>query len=158
MNKYDLLIHIEDNIVELEEGLSDSSLNAAGSAASIIAGAISHITPEKLAWKKAVAKHDELILKLKRSPKNENLRKAAAASRIAKEKARVRYVIIRDNMQKKSAKNTKSGIHHASTFVKNKAMSTGKAIINGANHIKSKLKTPNALGALHNYITTNFHR
>jgi len=152
-----LIQHIQENTIKIEEDIRSTSVKAAGSVGSFIGNMSSNLTSEKSNWKKAIAKHDVLILKLKRKPGNKILRKSASIARVAKEKARAKYVFSRDRLQKRSSSIAKKGMS-ATADVVGKGSET---VVNAAKRIRksiSNISPPHVLSAMHNYVTTNFHR
>jgi len=143
MNNADLIMHIGDNIVEIEEGVGDLALQGIGKAGSAVGSLVSHLTSEKLAWRKAVKLHDIAILASNRRPKDKSLKLKELRLRQKKELARKKYVVIRDKMSKKASSSSKHG-----------AVATG----NAAKDAISNMSLPNPLRPVHNYVISNFHR
>jgi len=161
MSNADLIMHIEDNIVEIEEGINDLALQGIGKAGSAVGSLVSHLTSEKLAWRKAVKLHDAAILALKQRPKDKSLKLKEFRLRQKKELARKKYVVIRDKMSKKASDSSKRSAVATGNAAKSAAVTVKDGIkkkMISAKDAISNMSVPNPLRSVHNYVISNFHR
>jgi len=158
-----LIEHIENNIIEIEEGFGSIAVKGIGAVGGAAGGLAAIVTREKSNWNKSVKDHNIIREKLKTRPNDVSLKKQEQLTRRKKATAYLKYEDVK-NKYKSKAKATAS--HQASNL--------GKSISNHLPAIKdnvSKIKQAaknvvskinplnNRVGSkIHNYVTSNFHR
>jgi len=134
MSNFELLLHIEDNMVEIEEGFGSALSSGIGSVGGVLGGFTARLSTEKRNLNRLTKEHEGIRKRLNRRPDNEPLRKREAFVHAEIITARQKYSELRTKYKEKSKQVSKS----ASTKV-------GHSVSNTASKA-------------HNYITGNFHR